>query len=88
MQNTTKNSFRDTVREIVRHIPKGQTRSYKEVAMQAGNPRGARAVARIMASNYDPSIPCHRVIRSDGRVGGYNRGGEYAKKELLEKELI
>jgi len=40
----------------------------------------------VMKNNYDPSVPCHRVIRSDGRAGEYNRGGMRAKKRLLEKE--
>jgi O-6-methylguanine DNA methyltransferase len=80
------NSFRERVRSIVRKIPQGQTLSYKEVARRAGNPLAARAVARIMACNYDPNIPCHRVIRTDGALGGYNRGGIKAKRQLLERE--
>ena len=80
------NTFTDTVKEIVRAIPKGAVRTYKEVATQAGNPRASRAVANIMAANYDPDIPCHRVIRSDGRLGGYNRGGEGAKARILKEE--
>jgi len=60
--------------------------SYKEVATEAGNEKAARAVARLMAANFDPEIPCHRVIRSDGSLGGYNRGGESAKRDILESE--
>jgi methylated-DNA-[protein]-cysteine S-methyltransferase len=60
--------------------------TYKAVALKAGNPQAARAVARIMAANFDPEIPCHRVIRSDGTLGGYNRGGIEAKREILEGE--
>lgn len=89
MRTTTKHnskSFADAVREVVRKIPKGSTMSYREVAEKAGNARAARAVARIMARNFDPRIPCHRVIRSDGTVGGYNRGGEEQKRSLLLKE--
>jgi methylated-DNA-[protein]-cysteine S-methyltransferase len=78
--------FSSLVKEIVRNIPKGSTLSYKEVAKRAGNPRAARAVARIMASNYNPNIPCHRVIRSDGTLGGYNRGGEKQKRVILKSE--
>ena len=78
--------FRYRVEEAVRQIPKGQTRSYKEVAIMVGCPKGARAVARIMANNYDLSVPCHRVIKSDGRPGGYNRGGERRKREILLEE--
>lgn len=79
-------AFSDRVRNVVRAIPRGCTLSYKEVATRAGNPNAARAVARIMARNYNPDIPCHRVVRSDGTIGGYNRGGSKIKKEKLEKE--
>lgn len=79
-------SFSDRVRAVVRKIPRGKTLSYKEVATKAGNEKAARAVARLMAANFDPEIPCHRVIRSDGSLGGYNRGGEAAKRDILESE--
>lgn len=79
-------NFSDNVREIVRAIPEGETKTYKEVAVLAGNPRAARAVARIMARNYDESIPCHRVIRSDGKLAGYNRGGTPKKRAILVAE--
>lgn len=62
--------------------------SYGEVAMKAGNPKAARAVARVMSANYDPTVPCHRVIRADGTMGGYNRGGTKEKKRLLEIERL
>ena len=86
MKKTVLATFSDHVREIVREIPRGTTLSYQEVARRAGNGKAARAVARIMAANYDPEIPCHRVIRSDGKLGGYNRGGTYAKDLLLKQE--
>ena len=70
----------------MRSIPKGSVLTYKEVAKKAGNVHAARAVACIMAHNYDPDIPCHRVIRSDGTLGGYNRGGEKAKRAILQSE--
>ena len=60
--------------------------SYKQVAARAGNPRAARAVGTLMSHNYDEAIPCHRVIRSDGKVGDYNRGGPSRKIELLLEE--
>ncbi len=81
-------SFTETVRAVVRAIPKGETLSYKEVAIRAGKPRGARLVARVMAGNFDPTVPCHRVIRSDGRAGGYNRGGEARKRAILRDEGV
>jgi O-6-methylguanine DNA methyltransferase len=79
-------SFTQKVLQIVKKIPKGQTLSYKQVAAQAGNPKAYRAVGNILNKNYDPQIPCHRVIRSNGQLGGYNRGQEL-KKGLLIKEL-
>jgi len=81
-----KSSFADRVRDAVRQIPKGETRSYGEVARAIGYPGAARAVGTVMKNNYDPLVPCHRVVRSDGHIGDYNRGGERAKKRLLEKE--
>lgn len=77
--------FKSKVLDIVRHIPKGQTMSYGEVAAIAGSPGAARAVGSIMKQNYDPSVPCHRVIRSNGTTGGYNRGEEN-KINLLQSE--
>ena len=64
-------TFSDKVRDIVRRIPKGKTLTYKAVAAKAG--KAARAVGAIMRTNYDPSIPCHRVIASDGSIRGYVR---------------
>ena len=66
-------TFSDKVRDIVRKIPKGKTMTYKAVAAKAGNPKAARSVGAIMRTNYDPSIPCHRVIASDGSMRGYVR---------------
>lgn len=78
-------SFKDRVFEIVRKIPKGKTMTYKEVAKRAGSPNASRAVGSILKENFDPKIPCHRVIRSDGLAGEYNRGREN-KIKLLKKE--
>lgn len=78
--------FADKVRKIVSKIPKGKTMTYKEVAAYAGNSKAARAVGAIMRGNYDDSIPCHRVVRSDGSFGSYNRGGTLRKKEILKQE--
>ncbi len=86
--NTQDISFADLVKKVVKDIPPGKTLSYKEVAKRAGNYKAARAVARIMAANYDPLVPCHRVIKSDGTLGGYNRGGILKKQEILAAEKI
>jgi O-6-methylguanine DNA methyltransferase len=56
--------------------------TYKEVAILAGHPKAYRAVGNILHENYDPNIPCHRVIRSDGKTGGYNRGSGLKEKML------
>lgn len=72
--------------EVVRAIPRGSVLTYGEVAEQAGYPRAHRAVGSILKDNTDPTVPCHRVIRSDGVVGNYNNGGEKAKRRLLQNE--
>jgi O-6-methylguanine DNA methyltransferase len=79
-------SFADKVRVVVRTIPKGKTMTYGEVAKKAGHAGAARAVGGVMKENFDPSVPCHRVIRSDGKIGEYNRGGPAAKRKLLITE--
>ena len=79
-------TFADLVRDAVRQIPKGQTRSYGEVARAIGRPGAARAVGTIMKNNFDPSVPCHRVVRGDGKIGAYNRGGPEEKERLLRAE--
>ena len=79
-------TFSEKVRDIVRKIPKGKTMTYKQVATKAGNPRAARAVGMIMSRNFDPDIYCHRVVRSDGKMGGYNRGGGETKRKKLQAE--
>jgi len=77
--------FREKVLKIVAQIPRGQILTYKEVAALAGRSSAYRAVGKILSKNYNPKIPCHRVIRSDGRAGGYNRGAK-KKIEILKKE--
>ena len=67
-------TFKERVFAVVRKIPKGKTLTYKQVAARAGSPKAYRAVGSILSTNYDPKIPCHRVLRSDGGLGGYNRG--------------
>ena len=79
-------TFPDKVRSVVRRIPRGKTMTYAAVARKAGNPGASRAVGAVMRRNFDPRIPCHRVIRSDGGLGGYNRGGIAAKRRILKRE--
>ena len=79
-------SLKEKVYSVVRRIPRGKTMTYKEVAKAAGSPRAFRAVGNILNKNYDPAIPCHRVVRSDGKMGSYNRGGAKKKAEILEME--
>ncbi len=81
----TAEHFKTNVFEAVRSILAGETRSYKEISTQAGNPNASRAVGAILRTNYDSDIPCHRVIKSDGTVGGYNRGSK-EKERILKKE--
>ena len=70
-------------------IPKGETRTYKEIAIAIGRPKSARAVANACGKNPQPiKIPCHRVIRSDGKLGGYSaQGGTAAKLRILKEEI-
>lgn len=77
--------FKQRVLLVVQSIPLGQTMSYKEVAQLAGSPRAFRAVGTLMRNNKDKAVPCHRVICSDGSLGGYN-GGIDKKRKLLEME--
>ena len=69
-------------------IPRGQTRTYAWAARRAGSPGACRAAGRALAANsYAPEVPCHRIIASDGSIGGYSKGAAM-KKELLEKEGV
>jgi methylated-DNA-[protein]-cysteine S-methyltransferase len=77
--------FSEVVYQVVRTIPAGEVLTYKQVAAKAGNSNAARAVGNILNKNYDTKIPCHRVIRSDGKLGGYNRG-VHQKKNTLQQE--
>lgn len=81
-----KKTFTEKVRGVLRKIPTGKTMSYAEVAQKAGSPKAYRVVASVVSKNYDKDIPCHRVIKSDGTLGEYNRGGTKAKAALLKKE--
>lgn len=81
--------FAKRVYQVVLKIPLGQVRSYKWVARKAGRPAAARLVGQILKNNPFPLIiPCHRVVKASGQLGGY-RGGQKIKKRLLrlEKEI-
>ena len=82
--------FQIKVWNYLKTIPTGQVRSYLEVAKAINKPKAARAVANAVGKNPNaPKIPCHRVIRSDGSLGGYSGpGGIKTKKKLLKKEGI
>lgn len=79
--------FSEKVLAVVRKIPRGRTMSYKEVARRAGSPRAYRAVGNIMnrRGGMKYGIPCHRVVKSDGTVGGYAWGTK-KKIALLKRE--
>ena len=81
-------NFKKLVFEKIDKIPYGETRSYKEIAISIGKPNSYRAVANACAKNPLPIIrPCHRVIRSDGKIGGYSvKGGTVLKRALLKCE--
>ena len=82
--------FQVIVWKYLKTIPKGQTRTYKQVAKAIKRPLSYRAVANAIAKNpYSPLIPCHRVIKSDGSIGGYSgKGGVKTKVKLLKSEGI
>jgi O-6-methylguanine DNA methyltransferase len=92
------NEFSKKVLAVVKRIPKGKVLTYKMVAKLAGFPKAYRAVGNALNKNLHPpkfsskiwegkQIPCHRVIRSDGKIGGY-RGGTKRKTYLLKKEGV
>ncbi|MBP7058618.1 MGMT family protein [Candidatus Gracilibacteria bacterium] len=83
-QQKTK-SFKEKVYAIVRGIPRGQVLTYKQVATLAGNSKASRVIGNLMNKNYDQTIFCHRVIRSDREIGGYNRGA-LNKIKILKEE--
>lgn len=81
-------NFQLRVWRVVRFIPRGQVRSYRWVAVQAGSPKGARAVGRAMATNPFPIVvPCHRVVGQQGQLTGFG-GGLGMKRRLLELEAV
>lgn len=78
--------FQKKVYNVVSRIPRGKIMTYKEVAISIGNPRASRAVGNALNKNpFAPKVPCHRVVRSNGQVGGFAWGSK-KKIELLKKE--
>lgn len=81
--------FQEKVWAQLRKIPRGEVRTYAQIAMAIGQPRAYRAVANACARNPNPiSTPCHRVIASDGSLGGYSYGGPAKKRALLRAEGV
>ena len=80
-------SFREKAFSIVKKIPRGKTLTYKKVAQKAGSPKAWRTVGNILNKNRNPNIPCHRIVKSDGKIGGYNKGTK-RKTSLLKKEGV
>jgi len=82
--------FEKEVLNVVQKIPKGKVVSYGQIAKKIGRPKSSRAVGNAVAKNpLAPKIPCHRVVKSDGSLGGYSgKGGVRGKIRLLKKEGI
>ena len=82
--------FQLKVWNYLKKIPKGKVKTYSDVAKAIGKPLAVRAVANAIGKNpYPPKIPCHRVIRSDGGLGGYSgKGGIRKKRHLLRSEEV
>ena len=82
--------FSDSVYELTSLIPKGKVTTYGALAKALGSPRAARATGNALGANPHPVVvPCHRVVRSDGTLGGYSgRGGSRTKERLLKEEGI
>lgn len=78
-------SFTERVYDVVRRIPQGKTLTYGQVAAAIGAPGAARAVGNALNKNRNKDVPCHRVVRSDGSVGGYAWGTK-KKTAILKKE--
>lgn len=76
----------EDVYDLLQKIPEGKVTTYGDLARALGNPSASRIIGRILGQNPNPiRVPCHRVVMSDGKLGGY-RYGTNKKKELLEKE--
>ena len=84
LNNLKGTEFQKKVWKEILKIPKGQTRTYKDIALSIGSPKSYRAVANACGKNPFPvTIPCHRVVKSDGSIGGYSAKGGVKKKKIL-----
>ncbi len=88
MKKLNGTKFQISVWKEIKKIPKGQTKTYKDIALALKKPKSSRAVANACGKNpLLIEIPCHRVIRSDGKLGGYSgKGGMKQKRKLLKEE--
>ena len=88
MKDLVGTEFQKRVWNEIKKIPEGETRSYKDIAVALRKPNSSRAVANACGKNpFLEDIPCHRVIRSDGKLGGYSgKGGVKQKLNLLKRE--
>jgi len=88
-ENLTQSTIKDSeVYDLLLKIPAGKVSTYGDLAKALGNPLASRQVGRILGRNPNPiKVPCHRVVMSDGKIGGYFYGGD-RKRELLEEEGI
>ena len=88
MKKLNGTKFQISVWQEIKKIPKGETKTYKDIALALKKPKSSRAVANACGKNpLLIEIPCHRVIRSDGKLGGYSgKGGINQKRKLLKEE--
>ncbi|MFA5999818.1 MAG: MGMT family protein [Candidatus Paceibacterota bacterium] len=90
IEKLTGTEFQKKVWKALTQIPRGKTITYKDLAKKVGKPKAVRAVANAVGANpCAPMVPCHRVVRSDGTLGGYSgKGGIKTKVKLLKKEGV
>lgn len=88
LQELIVSSFQQRVYDVVRKIPRGSVLTYKQVAESIRSPRAFRAVGIALSKNHNPQIPCHRVVKSDGSLGSYNRGTALKEKLLKQEKAL
>ncbi len=81
-------SFKEKVLWVVKKIQRGKTATYKQIAARVGSPRAWRAAGNLLNKNYDPKTPCHRVVKNDRTIGGYNRGWREKIVKLLQEGAV